>query len=374
MVLNSTMHNQYYTILIIFKAKPGQEKSFKEFLTSIVKIASQSPGCISHDLHQSVKDSSKFMFYEHWVNQEAHEAHIARPEVQEWRSKLNDFLEIPYEVSFWEKMPTPNKQKSSGSDLSELLNIYTPDPNIVLGQHSADFAAALSASSTATASSNTEITIHEMRASVAESLKGKALSYPNGMTQNSFSEEEIGGLHCYILKNKNPSSVPTLVMFYGGGFCLNTMNAHKAFTVNRFFEKLPADKISPLRKQFNEDAKQYHLTTAELNQRFAEIAQFRVNTYQFLNQYDIIICPPCATTAKLHGHCLNEIKDFTYAMSFNNTGSPAVVVPFGTSQDGLPIGVQIVANLWKDHAALAVAKALEAHYMEEGDSDGKINR
>lgn len=51
-------------------------------------------------------------------------------------------------------------------------------------------------------------------------------------------------------------------------------------------------------------------------------------------------------------------------MSFNNSGSPAVVVPFGTSQKGLPIGVQIVANLWKDHVALAVAKALENYYNE----------
>jgi amidase len=76
----------------------------------------------------------------------------------------------------------------------------------------------------------------------------------------------------------------------------------------------------------------------------------------------LIICPPCATTAKLHGQCLNQIKDFTYTMSFNNSGSPAVVIPFGISQQGLPIGVQIVANLWKDHVALAAAKALENYY------------
>lgn len=135
-------------------------------------------------------------------------------------------------------------------------------------------------------------------------------------------------------------------------------------SVASFTKKLSSDKISPLRKKFNSDAQKYDLTTAKLNSRFAEIAKFKWDMYRFLNEYDLIICPPCATTAKLHGQCLNEVKDFTYTMSFNNSGSPAVVIPFGTSQKGLPIGVQIVANLWKDHVALAAAKALENYYNE----------
>lgn len=132
-------------------------------------------------------------------------------------------------------------------------------------------------------------------------------------------------------------------------------------SVNGFLKSLDENKISTLRKQFHQDAKKCNLTSAQLNQRFAEIAQFKWTTYNFLNQYDLIICPPCATTAKLHGQCLNDIKDFTYTMSFNNSGSPALVIPFGKSQEGLPIGVQIVANLWKDHVALAAAKALEQY-------------
>lgn len=132
-------------------------------------------------------------------------------------------------------------------------------------------------------------------------------------------------------------------------------------SVSGFTKTLAASQISPLRKQFNSDAKKYNFTAAQLNARFAEIAKFKWDMYRFLNQYALIICPPCATTAKPHGQCLNDIKDFTYTMSFNNSGSPAVVIPFGVSQQGLPIGVQIVANLWKDHIALAAAKALEAH-------------
>lgn len=134
-------------------------------------------------------------------------------------------------------------------------------------------------------------------------------------------------------------------------------------SVNGFLKSLPGNMISPLRKQFNLDAKKCKLTSAQLNQRFAEIAKFKWDTYHFLNQYDLIICPPCATTAKLHGQCLDEIKDFTYTMSFNNSGSPAAVIPFAISKAGLPIGVQIVSNLWKDHVVLAVGKVLENDYL-----------
>ncbi|OYK80343.1 hypothetical protein CbuD7E6568_04360 [Coxiella burnetii] len=96
------MSNKYYTIIVFFKAKPGQELALKEFLTSIVDIALQSPDCIRHDLHQSLDDPGEFMFYENWIHKKAHEQHIARPEVKKWRSKLNDFLEKNYDASFWE--------------------------------------------------------------------------------------------------------------------------------------------------------------------------------------------------------------------------------------------------------------------------------
>jgi amidase len=126
------------------------------------------------------------------------------------------------------------------------------------------------------------------------------------------------------------------------------------------FASLAQEQISPLRRQFNRDAMACKFTTAEMNQRFAEIAAFKWSTLQFLNDYDVLICPPCATTAKPHGECLNAVKDFTYTMSFNNSGSPAVVLPFTRSTSSLPIGIQIVTNLWRDEMALAVAEAIES--------------
>ncbi len=98
------MSNNYYTIIVQFKSAPGKEKELEAFLSSIINIALQSPGCIKHDLHRSIDDPSVFMFYENWIDKDAHERHIARAEVQEWRSKLDSFLDEKYQACFWEKI------------------------------------------------------------------------------------------------------------------------------------------------------------------------------------------------------------------------------------------------------------------------------
>jgi amidase len=46
-------------------------------------------------------------------------------------------------------------------------------------------------------------------------------------------------------------------------------------------------------------------------------------------------------------------------MTHNLTGWPAAVVRCGTSKTGLPIGVQIAANPWREDVALAIARVLE---------------
>ena len=50
----------------------------------------------------------------------------------------------------------------------------------------------------------------------------------------------------------------------------------------------------------------------------------------------------------------------TYSDVHNLTGWPAVVVRGGTSPEGLPIGVQLVAPPWREDVALAEARVVEA--------------
>lgn len=58
----------------------------------------------------------------------------------------------------------------------------------------------------------------------------------------------------------------------------------------------------------------------------------------------------------MHG---NPEGSIAYTAPYSLTGYPCVVVRAGSSADGLPIGVQLVARPWREEVALALAKRLE---------------
>jgi amidase len=88
---------------------------------------------------------------------------------------------------------------------------------------------------------------------------------------------------------------------------------------------------------------------------------FRNTMLNFLEAYDVILCPVCAFPAIPHGTSddPDKVHGFTYTKTYNLTGWPAVVVRVGTTADGLPLGVQVVARPWREDVALAVALYLE---------------
>ena len=49
-----------------------------------------------------------------------------------------------------------------------------------------------------------------------------------------------------------------------------------------------------------------------------------------------------------------------YNLPHNITGWPVAVVRAGTSPEGLPIGVQIVGQPWREDVVLAAAKVVES--------------
>jgi len=113
--------------------------------------------------------------------------------------------------------------------------------------------------------------------------------------------------------------------------------------------------------QFGEILHPYAMTTAEFSGLLAHWDMFRSTLLSFLEKYDVIICPVCATPAWPHSSTITEEQFFagSYSMTYNLTGWPGVAVRGGTSPEGLPIGVQVVARPWREDVALAVAQHLE---------------
>jgi amidase len=111
--------------------------------------------------------------------------------------------------------------------------------------------------------------------------------------------------------------------------------------------------------EFLHQARQVDFTLTEARNRLVDIDAYRIDMLTFMADYDVIIGPAMPTPAKPHHHGLVEISDFSHLMAHNLTGWPAAVVRCGTSLEGLPIGVQVVARPWEDATALAVAAHLE---------------
>jgi amidase len=111
--------------------------------------------------------------------------------------------------------------------------------------------------------------------------------------------------------------------------------------------------------EFLRQAHKLDLSLTEARSRLVDIDTYRIDMLTFMADRDVIVGPAMPTPAKPHHHGLVEISDFSHMMAHNLTGWPAAVVRCGTSRDGLPVGVQVVARPWQDATALAVAAHLE---------------
>ena len=108
------------------------------------------------------------------------------------------------------------------------------------------------------------------------------------------------------------------------------------------------------------------LDAAALDRVLTDWYSVRSEMSAYWNDHDVMLCPVNARPAGLHGATANweeiqdnEAKNFSYTIAYNITGWPAGVVPGGSSAEGLPIGVQVVAAPGREDLVLAVLAHLE---------------
>ena len=98
------------------------------------------------------------------------------------------------------------------------------------------------------------------------------------------------------------------------------------------------------------------------------LAQFRERVDRYFCDYDVIVTPATATTAFELGCRPTAIAGepvarlwgaFPFAVPFNVSGHPAVVLPAGFV-DGLPVAIQLVGRHGADTELLSLAEQLEA--------------
>ncbi len=131
--------------------------------------------------------------------------------------------------------------------------------------------------------------------------------------------------------------------------------------VEKLLQAVGTTEVHPWLQRLLKLCRASAMTTAEFSSLMLKWNKFRSSMVSFMENYDAILCPVSAYPAQPHETTLKaeKIPAFSYTMTYNLTGWPSVVVRGGTSPQGLPIGVQVVARPWREDVALYVAQHLE---------------
>jgi amidase len=131
------------------------------------------------------------------------------------------------------------------------------------------------------------------------------------------------------------------------------------------------DQLSPIFKEFLSFSEAVSpLTATELLKAWAGLELLRAKVLEEMSAFPVLLCPVASIPAFRHderawtveGQTVNYLDSVRYTQWFNALAAPAAVVPVGSSPEGLPIGVQIVARPFEDETALAVAAVVDAAF------------
>ncbi|XP_034834364.1 fatty-acid amide hydrolase 2-B-like [Maniola hyperantus] len=105
-------------------------------------------------------------------------------------------------------------------------------------------------------------------------------------------------------------------------------------------------------EKFNPESKKYKYFM-EARDHLEEIFK------NMLGDNGVFLFPTHPTPAPYHNQPFIRPMNFIYTAIINSLGFPATAVPLGLNSDGLPIGIQVVANFNNDRLCFAVAEELE---------------
>jgi amidase len=131
--------------------------------------------------------------------------------------------------------------------------------------------------------------------------------------------------------------------------------------LRQYLKDIGSTEVHPLLEGWLKKLAPYKTDVAGFADYWAGLDTFRERMYAFGQRFDAVISPVTSGPAVPHGASIDEevFRGFSYTMTYNMCGWPAAVVRCGTSREGLPIGVQIAANPWREDVALAIARVLE---------------
>lgn len=96
------MKNDYFTVMIAGMAKPGMEDYVRRNLFEIMKNSRHDQGCITYNIHESIKTPGEFMVYMVWKDEKSFEKHNQTAIMQEFKKQLShEWFEAQSSKTYW---------------------------------------------------------------------------------------------------------------------------------------------------------------------------------------------------------------------------------------------------------------------------------
>jgi quinol monooxygenase YgiN len=88
------------TLIVILRAREGQETLLEAELRALVSPSRREEGCLAYNLHRSLDTPGALLLHEVWASREAHTAHTNTPHFLRWNARKDSLL-ASRDGTFW---------------------------------------------------------------------------------------------------------------------------------------------------------------------------------------------------------------------------------------------------------------------------------
>jgi quinol monooxygenase YgiN len=100
---NGKLPKEAVTLVVLLKAREGQEPLLEAELRALVGPTRREEGCITYDLHRGADVASAYLLHEVWATREAHRLHTQTAHFIRWNAR-KDALLAGRDATFWRQV------------------------------------------------------------------------------------------------------------------------------------------------------------------------------------------------------------------------------------------------------------------------------
>jgi quinol monooxygenase YgiN len=100
---NEKLPKDAITLIVILRAREGQETLLEAELRALVNPTRKEDGCLRYDLHRSLDAPGALLLHEVWATRDAHTEHTHSPHFLRWNAR-KDALLASREAYFWKQI------------------------------------------------------------------------------------------------------------------------------------------------------------------------------------------------------------------------------------------------------------------------------